>query len=174
MMKLCQAFSLLSVSRAVGIRAKHSVITSKASQHTCSSSPSGSLAAFVCIIKFFSLNPYYWFLTVFEPFYLFIYLFFLTKECFYFAHIIDKFHCLHSNYFKSSVQNIKMFYLLVYLADVLIRTEDKLHCATAWCPHNFLHCSDHTNVWDVLRCLEKILMKNTVPQNLLLLFLQFT
>lgn len=47
MMKVCQAFSLLSVSKAVGMRAKHSVITSKASQHTCSSSPSGSLAAFV-------------------------------------------------------------------------------------------------------------------------------
>lgn len=47
MMKVCQAFSLLSVSRAVGMRAKHNVITSRASQHTCSSSPSGSFAAFV-------------------------------------------------------------------------------------------------------------------------------
>ena len=48
MMKVCQAFSLLRVSRAVGMRAKHRVITSRASQHTCSSSPSGSLAALVC------------------------------------------------------------------------------------------------------------------------------
>lgn len=47
MIKVCHAFSLLSVSRVVGVRAKHNVITSKASQHTCSSSPSGSLAAFV-------------------------------------------------------------------------------------------------------------------------------
>lgn len=50
-MKVCQAFSLLSASSAVGIRAKQRVMTSRASQHTCSSSASGSLPALVCGIS---------------------------------------------------------------------------------------------------------------------------
>lgn len=45
---VCHAFSLLSASSAVGIKAKHRVITSSASQQTCSSSMSGSFPAFVC------------------------------------------------------------------------------------------------------------------------------
>lgn len=45
---VCHAFSLLSASSAVGIKAKHRVITSRASQQTCSSSMSGSFPAFVC------------------------------------------------------------------------------------------------------------------------------
>jgi len=49
-MNVCQAFSLLRVSKAVGIKAKHNVITSIASQQTCSSSKSGSLPALVCKI----------------------------------------------------------------------------------------------------------------------------
>ena len=49
MINVCQAFSLLSASRAVGTRAKHRVITSNASQQTCSSSTSGSwLGLLVC------------------------------------------------------------------------------------------------------------------------------
>lgn len=49
-MNVCQAFSLLRASKAVGIKAKHNVITSNASQQTCSSSKSGSLPALVCKI----------------------------------------------------------------------------------------------------------------------------
>lgn len=48
MINVCHAFSLLSASSAVGIKAKHRVITSNASQQTCSSSMSGSFPAFVC------------------------------------------------------------------------------------------------------------------------------
>lgn len=49
-MNVCQAFSLLRASKAVGIKAKHNVITSNASQQTCSSSKSGSWPALVCKI----------------------------------------------------------------------------------------------------------------------------
>ena len=52
MTNVCQDFSLLRASRAVGIRAKHNVITSNASQQTCSSSMSGPLLALMlCKIK---------------------------------------------------------------------------------------------------------------------------
>lgn len=63
---------------------------------------------------------------------------------------------------------IRESYLLVYFTDFIIVTKDQLHCTAARRPHDFLHCSDDANVWDVLRCLEEILMKNTVPLNLLL------
>lgn len=59
MINVCHAFSLLSASNAVGIKAKHKVITSKASQQTCSSSMSGSLPAFVCKVnQMNSMNGY--------------------------------------------------------------------------------------------------------------------
>lgn len=96
MMKVCQAFSLLSVSSAVGMRAKHSVITSKASQHTCSSSPSGSFAAFV----------------------------YKEKERFYYTYLLTKASSLLSYHFnillEVKTENKKAFYLLVYLADFFI------------------------------------------------------
>lgn len=48
----CQDFSLVSESKAVGIKAKHNVITSKASQQSCSSSTSGLLLVLaVCNIS---------------------------------------------------------------------------------------------------------------------------
>lgn len=53
--------------------------------------------------------------------------------------------------------NFAHFYLLIYLTDILIGAEDELNASTAWSPHNFLHCSYYTDVWDVLWCLKEIL-----------------
>lgn len=48
-------------------------------------------------------------------------------------------------------------HLLIDVADLLDGTEDKLNRTTTRGPDNLLNRSNHTNVWDILRGLEKIL-----------------
>lgn len=87
--------------------------------------------------------------------------------------IIIRAYVYYSIYYTCDISQIiaghlsKTTYLLIYLADFVIWTKDKLHCATARCPDYFLHRSNHTYIWNVLWCLKEVLVEKSFIKLLL-------